>query len=353
MTAATRLPVRPAGTALGGLVATGLRPAFCAAFIAVFLAAPPAVAHADEAVDETPAPVIVTGRVEPDTVTIGTHFRYTLEVDAPAGLEIVLSQPSEKIGDFDILDFGDSPTVEHDDHLVVTRWYTLVGWEPGYFFLTSPPVLYRAGDGEHDVAPEDETVITVESLLKGAAEAEVADVPAIHDIRDIKDVEPVPIDWRPYWLAGGVLLAFVVLGAGLFWLLNRRHHPSVVAPATPPHEIAYAELARLRRLDLIQQGAFKEYYSGLSGIIRRYVELRFGVRAPEMTTEEFLLHSARDGGLRGQQRGLLGGFLSESDLVKFARHMPTIDDSERAYDAAKRFVDETAPARETGSDAPR
>ena len=62
-----------------------------------------------------------------------------------------------------------------------------------------------------------------------------------------------------------------------------------------------------------------------------------------MTTEEFLLTTAREGRLEAAHRRLLGEFLSESDLVKFARHLPTIADSERAWGAAKRFVDETAP----------
>ena len=64
-----------------------------------------------------------------------------------------------------------------------------------------------------------------------------------------------------------------------------------------------------------------------------------------MTTEEFLLATARDGRLVAAHRRLLGEFLVESDLVKFARHLPTIADTERAWAAARRFVDETAAAR--------
>src|SRR4029077_9600432 len=90
------------------------------------------------------------------------------------------------------------------------------------------------------------------------------------------------------------------------------------------------------------QGLFKEYYSALSGIVRAYVERRFGVRAPEMTTEEFLLTTARGGRLQGAYRALLGEFLGQSDLVKFARHVPTLADSERAWASARRFVEETA-----------
>ncbi|MFV1959463.1 MAG: hypothetical protein ACC662_08640, partial [Planctomycetota bacterium] len=114
-----------------------------------------------------------------------------IEVTAPVGLDIVLSQPTEKIGDFDILDYGDAPEVERDGRHIITRWYTLVGWETGYKILESQTVLFRQGDAEHELAPADETVVTVESLLKGAEDA--------GDVRDLKDVENVPIDWGPYW----------------------------------------------------------------------------------------------------------------------------------------------------------
>jgi hypothetical protein len=60
-----------------------------------------------------------------------------------------------------------------------------------------------------------------------------------------------------------------------------------------------------------------------------------------MTTEEFLLTTSRDGRLAAPHRRLLGEFLTESDMVKFARHVPTIADSERAFEAARRFVDDT------------
>src|SRR5262249_34141795 len=103
-------------------------------------------------------------------------------------------------------------------------------------------------------------------------------------------------------------------------------------------------LVELKRRNLIAAGAFKEYYSTLSDIVRAYLEQRFRLRAPEMTTEEFLLTTAREGRLEPVHRRLLGEFLSESDLVKFARHLPTIADSERAWTAARRFVDETAPS---------
>ena len=284
--------------------------------------------------EATPPPVEIRSRVEPQTVTIGTRFRYTVEVLSRPGIEVIVAQPSERIGEFDIVDFGIEPPGEQGGRSVVTRWYTLVGWRPGEHMIESPPVHFRLPGEEMAEAPEHEVRVSIESLLAKEAEAS--------DIRDIKGPEPVPIDWRPYWILGSGALALLLVGAVLYRVLSRSRRPAWAPPPPPAHEVAAAELERLRARALVQQGAFKEFYSALSDIVRRYVEQRFELRAPEMTTEEFLLASARSGRLAGPHRALLGDFLTESDLVKFARHVPTIAQSERAWTAAKRFVDETA-----------
>jgi hypothetical protein len=161
------------------------------------------------------------------------------------------------------------------------------------------------------------------------------------DIRDIKPPDPIPIDWRPYYWIAGILTALVALGLLVYRLRTRPTRVAPAAPPLPPHVVAIRALESLRARSLVEHGAFKEFYSSLSDIVRRYLEDRFRVRAPEMTTEEFLLATSRDGRLAASQRRLLGEFLTESDLVKFARHRPTIADSERAFDAARRFVDDT------------
>ncbi len=287
----------------------------------------------------TPAPTIaspleINAKATPAKVTIGTRFRYTLEVAAPAGVDVVLAQPAERIGDFEIVDFGDEPTAHRDGKTIVTRWFTLAGFTVGTHKLMSPPVYFRHGGKDLTEAPGKEITVTVESLLAKAGKAT--------DIRDIRGPVEFPIDWRPYYFVGGALAALLGLAFALYRFLNRERRGAPAAAPKPAHVVALEELERLRRRGLVEQGAFKEYYSALSTIVRSYIERRFGLRAPEMTTEEFLLSSTRGGRLQSGHRGLLGEFLTESDMVKFARHVPTIADSERAFAAARRFVDETA-----------
>ena len=117
----------------------GITHCWLASVLLVVLAGVPA--HADDA--PAPGPVTVRARVEPDTVTIGQRFRYTLEVTTTPDVELMLAQPTETLGDFEIVDFGDLPAAERDGKAVVTRWFTLVGYSPGEHWLDSPPVRYR------------------------------------------------------------------------------------------------------------------------------------------------------------------------------------------------------------------
>jgi hypothetical protein len=236
------------------------------------------------AADEPAAPVTVHARVEPDHPTIGQRFRYVMEVAAQPGVEVVVTQPADRLGDFEIVDFGVDPAVQRDGRSVVSRWWRLVGWSPGDHTIESPPVRYRVpGDEQHDAAADMQHV-TVASVLGDANESA--------DIRDIAGPEAVPRDLRPWYVAGGALAALTLLVLGWRWLRRRRRHAERAAPPRPAHEIAAEALRALRARRLPEAGEFKEFYSALSDIVRRYLEDRFRLRAPEMTTEEFLAATA-------------------------------------------------------------
>jgi hypothetical protein len=217
---------------------------------------------------------------------------------------------------------------------VLENWYTLVTYAPGDGLVPGPTVQYRVpgSDLERVIAPD--ALVIVASLLESGGKAPP------EDVRDIKGPVAVPRDYRPLiWLAVG-LLAVVAIGALLYRLLNRRR-AAVVAPRSA-HEIALEALGKLQAARLLDAGRHEEFYVRLSDIVRGYLEQRFHLRAPEMTSEEFLQAAQRDPQLAPPQRSLLSTFLSEADLVKFARYVPASDDAERAYRAAREFVESTA-----------
>jgi hypothetical protein len=118
--------------------------------------------------------------------------------------------------------------------------------------------------------------------------------------------------------------------------------------APPPHIWALGQLDDLLAAKLIERGMVHEFYYRLSGIVRTYIELRFGLMAPERTTEEFLVEAERSDALGWGHKDLLGEFLGACDLVKYARHEPRGAEIDASTQAARRFISETRPASATG-----
>ncbi len=171
----------------------------------------------------------------------------------------------------------------------------------------------------------------------------------IPDIKGLKAPLEFPKKSILPWVlrGGGGLLGVILLGL-IIWLYSRRKRPEVKKVRTPPHLIAYAELNQLREDDLIGQGLFEEFYVRLSGILRRYIEGRFGLRAPERTTEEFLAELSSFGSrtvFTDSHRKALEDFLVHTDLVKFAALTPEKEDIQQSFDLAKNFIEETKETR--------
>lgn len=162
---------------------------------------------------------------------------------------------------------------------------------------------------------------------------------AAQELREIRG--PVGVPPQVGW--AGLLIAIALLAAaGVYFWLRRR--PAAATPPPIPRlpawQTALEAIARLERDDYIRQGRVKEFYSGLSGIIRGYIEERFELRAPEMTTEEFMDAARRSERLTPVQKDFLSSFLNASDMVKFARFQPDPSDMRRALDLARAFVEE-------------
>ena len=120
------------------------------------------------------------------------------------------------------------------------------------------------------------------------------DVSQMKDINDIKPVEDVPfnlLDWLPdYWWAW--LLGLLLIGAGIW--AYRKYYKKGINPLKPnkkrlpPYEEAMINLQNLKAAQLWQQGQEKEYFTGLTDILRVYIDRRFHINAVEMTSSQII-----------------------------------------------------------------
>lgn len=167
----------------------------------------------------------------------------------------------------------------------------------------------------------------------------------MEDIRDIKPPVDLPAD---YFLWAVLLGILILLGiAFLVWFLIRqsKQPKKILIPAKPSWDVALERLNALRLQNLPQKNQTKEFYSQLSDIIRRYMEDRFSVRAPEMTTQEFLWSlndvCSQGEGLRDSHKILLKDFLNSCDMVKFAKRGSTLNEMDESFRFALKLVEET------------
>lgn len=161
---------------------------------------------------------------------------------------------------------------------------------------------------------------------------------------DIRDVKP-PVD-----LPANLFLLIVVLTIGailvgfLFvrFLSNRIRRARIDETSVlPSWDLALKRLEDLKQKNLPALGQIKEYYTLLSDIVRRYLEDRFSIRAPEMTTPEFLWHLRDARELTADHKRLLTDFLQSCDMVKFAKYGPTLREMEESFLSAKKLIEET------------
>ena len=157
-----------------------------------------------------------------------------------------------------------------------------------------------------------------------------------NDIRGIKPPIEIPNQWLWLWcaVAGAVLIA---LAASAWMRWRKKAAGQILIPIIPPHMRAKQRLAEA--LAVISDP--NEFCTRVADTIRVYLEERFSLRAPERTTEEFLVELQSSRHLTRDQKQTLGEFLQSCDLVKFARFEPTEAALRQLHEAALRLVDET------------
>ena len=102
--------------------------------------------------------------------------------------------------------------------------------------------------------------------------------------------------------------------------------------------------------DFLKEKQIKEFYLQLSEILRQYFSRRYQITALEETTEE-LLRELQKQSLHWQQRSLISNFLAECDIVKFARYVPSPEETEKTYHMAFQIIDVTRAVADTSMES--
>jgi hypothetical protein len=274
----------------------------------------------------------VIAKVNKDSITIGDKITYTITVKAPLASEVKLPQFAENLAGFAIKDFGSEQKAWWGKR-TYKRWYVLDTYTSGTYTIPAPSIKYRPrGQERWQEINGNEVKVEVKSILSASTSK------GNSGIRDIAG--PVGFIDKGWCYILAVLVVFVLAAVSLLFFKRKRNKAEIIQlPA--PHKVAYEALEALKKKGYLTQGNLKQYYIELSDIVRRYLEARFNLRAPEMTTEEFLDTLRYNQVLCSEHKGLLRTFLSHCDLVKFARYKPLQQEANLSFESACRLIDQT------------
>ncbi|MBN2453149.1 MAG: hypothetical protein JXB40_02660 [Candidatus Omnitrophica bacterium] len=274
--------------------------------------------------------VSVRAYIDRANITIGDRIRYTIEATAPRATEVQMPVfKGGMIGDFEIKDSSTKTAERIFGRKTVRSLFYITAYSVGKKEIPQAEIKYKPGGAKDWAAEKTKALqVTIRSVLP-------KEMPP-----DIKDVRAPAYFFEINWfLVGGIILLLAIFATALAAYIKARNR----APVRLPHETALEELEAIRA-QFLRGGDIKEYYVGVSDCVRRYIERAFRLKAPEMTTEEFLDSLRDSSSLTVPQKDLLKGFLNACDLVKFARYRPTGAEAENVYTTAKSFVEETKEA---------
>lgn len=300
---------------------------------------PPADAAEDAAplaAETRDGPVRARVELAPPQPRLGDALTLVLTVRADAGVAVDMPAFGDALGRFSILDFAPREALLEDGGTRLSQRYTLQALASGSQRIPRLRIEYVDGRGgaqsESRELLTDELAFDIASVLPdGAADADLRPPRAELPLRGAGG----PLRHWPWLLATALALAAAV-AAGILW---RRAAARRVR--TTAYQRAWERLERLRRAGPPDAARLDGWYVELSDSVRRYIEERFALRAPERTTEEFLQEAGRSGELSAQHRELLSAFLERCDRVKFARYSPGDAESREALDLALRFLQDT------------
>ncbi|MBS1118929.1 MAG: hypothetical protein H6Q90_1157 [Deltaproteobacteria bacterium] len=300
-----------------------------------------AIVPAKDAIAKTSelGPVKAVVKVWPAKPTLGDSIYVRLEVEAPAGVSIEApfqEAGDQRLGRFRVIGFARDSHRAASGGLVQEQTYTLEAQTSGRHRV--PPLRLEVIDGRGSDKSRPQELLTDEVPL------EIAPVPTEAASAPLKPAAGAldPDVGGTSWLVVVGLASLVVLvGAGSVIAFRAMGARKRLEQQRSAYDEAVAQLRALQSRGAPDAETADGWFVQLSSIVRRYLESRYEIRAPELTTEEFLLVATARPELRGPHRQMLSSFLERCDRVKFAGYRPDAAESLATLEAANGFVEDT------------
>ena len=280
--------------------------------------------------------VTVNASIDSLQLLIGEQAHVKIEVSCPSDGQLIMpTYPNNMLMEgIEILGQVQTDTqyLNKRSHMVVTQAYTVTSFDTAFYYI--PPFEVMVDSVSYASNPLALKVLTFD-----------IDTTNVEAIFPIKDVVSRPITFMEILPLGVSVVFLAVLCFLIPYLLGRYHDNKpilrrvTVAPKLPAHQVALKEMDRIKEERSWQRDDVKQYYTELTDALRTYMEERFGFNAMEMTSDEIIaqLNEQPDKEWIDELRTLF----QMSDLVKFAKFKPLINENDMNLINAIDFINKT------------
>lgn len=296
--------------------------------------------------------VTVNAKIDPHEILIGQQAVISVEAISPKGRNIHFPVYNDSIvNGIEVLAMPKPDTVYNHEVMTITQKYIVTSFDSALYHLPFIPVIegtdtLKTNDlGLKVITPplSETTTAYLEHLKNNPNDSIVFDKLGVADIKPIQQPDFVWQDYLTYILLA-LLVLLIIVGSiwGIYLYKKKKAKGYFFAPEIkkPPHLIALDALNEVKTEKLWQQGREKEYYTELTDILRQYIEDRFHVNVFEKTSDEILqlMNNIVDA---GSSIDSLKQILKLSDLVKFAKYKPLVEENDLSLVNAYLFVNQT------------
>ena len=259
----------------------------------------------------------ITSSIDSISIKIGEQITYKIQIEVDS-TELVIFPEGQTFSPLEMIESYNIDTTKHDSKFQLIKKYGLTQFDSGVYTI-----------------PRQKIIIGSKTLFTDSLKVEVNDIvvdttkQGLFDIKPIIEVDKSSSNWWKYLLY--ILLILAIISGLLYWFIWREKPLTKEEKIAllPPYERAKLALQNLDKSEYLQNEEIKEYYSELTGIIRKYLDEKVYDHALESTTEELIsrLQLLKDGqqiDLSKEDIKNIEVILKRADLVKFAKSKPDI-----------------------------
>ncbi|MBO4530915.1 MAG: hypothetical protein J5767_09805 [Paludibacteraceae bacterium] len=278
----------------------------------------------------------VAATLSPSEMKIGEQSKIQLEITQPQSASVLFPIISSDtlIPGIEILSISKLDTTKEGGNIKVSQEIIITSFDSGSYAI--PAFVFESKVKKYETEKLFLNVTTIEEDFVHA------------QIKGLKDNYDPGINWKRIFLYISIFaiivgLAFIGFIVYQYYLRLKdaevRQKVKKVDPRLP-HEIALEELNVIKEEKVWKQGQTKQYYTSITDTLREYFVKRFKISAMEMTSSEIIDSLQRNNDAAPVIDNMKQIF-STSDMVKFAKQEPTLEENELSILNAYRIINET------------